>query len=325
MKFVLAIEKKNRNTIGTIESHNLRKHPTKSQLPESAWITREGHHSIIAFNQELLNEAKSLSKRKDAVLAVELVLGIGNQTDWRSIPTADNPYGAKLPGSAARLNALVQGVKEAALAEFGKERIISIDLHTDESTPHVHVVFAPINNGKLQAKKWLDGGESCAGLRARLHEIVSKHSPCDYIKGAEGGAPHDPEKAAGGPGGPKPKPPRNMLTVLSEAFGVNKEFQQMKAKFLSMSAQLQKAFSRAKRAEINAAKEKELRLKAEADANTAQGIADSKRQTIEYLKVLLEEAKKPKAGVAPGLAAEPVVKQATQLPTAQIKRAPGPS
>ncbi|WP_223954405.1 plasmid recombination protein, partial [Aeromonas caviae] len=32
-----------------------------------------------------------------------------------------------------------------------------IDLHTDESSPHFHVVVTPIKDGKLQAKAWLDG------------------------------------------------------------------------------------------------------------------------------------------------------------------------
>lgn len=206
MKFTLAIEKKNRGNIGTVQGHNNRLHATRSQLPKQAWITPQGHHQVVPFNAELLAKSKSLAKRKDAVLAVELVIQVGNQTDWRDMPTEQDPHGKRQAGSSKKLNSLIEGVKAAAFAEFGQDRILSIDLHTDESTPHAHIVFCPIVDGKLQAKKWLDGAASVVDLRARLHGHVNKHIECDYVRGAPGGAPHDPSKAAGGPAGPKPLP-----------------------------------------------------------------------------------------------------------------------
>jgi hypothetical protein len=82
-------------------------------------------------------------------------------------------------------------------AEFGWDRVISADLHTDESTPHLHVIFTPIHEGKLQSKRWVGGSARCAQLRERLYDQVTKHLACEYTKGEPGGAPHDPEKAAG--------------------------------------------------------------------------------------------------------------------------------
>ena len=172
---------------------NARTHPTTSQLPKSSWITPQGHHQVVAFDAVLLEKSKGLAKRKDAVLAVELVIQVGNQTDWRELPTAEHPHGKPKSGSSAKLNALVAGVKAAAIAEFGKERIISVDLHTDESTPRAPR-FRTYSRGKLQAKHWLDGAATCAQLRERIHSHVNKAIPCDYEKGAPGGAHTTPAK-----------------------------------------------------------------------------------------------------------------------------------
>ena len=75
--------------------------------------------------------------------------------------------------------------------------MVGVDLHTDESSPHVHVVVTPVHDGKLQAKNWLDGAARCAKLRKRAHQEVLKYIECEYTPGQAGGAPHDPEQAAG--------------------------------------------------------------------------------------------------------------------------------
>lgn len=58
MKFSMAIEKKNRANIGTVEGHNARTHPTTSQLPKSSWITPQGHHQVVAFDAVLLENRR---------------------------------------------------------------------------------------------------------------------------------------------------------------------------------------------------------------------------------------------------------------------------
>ena len=282
MKFSMAIEKKNRANIGTVEGHNARTHPTTSQLPKSSWITPQGHHQVVAFDAVLLEKSKGLAKRKDAVLAVELVIQVGNQTDWRELPTAEHPHGKPKSGSSAKLNALVAGVKAAAIAEFGKERIISVDLHTDESTPHVHLVFAPIREGKLQAKHWLDGAATCAQLRERIHSHVNKAIPCDYKKGAPGGAPHDASKAAGGANAPKPEP--GFVEKTADKLTGRSLIEQLKATISGLNQQLQTLFSKLKNAEKRAADEVVLREKAMKKAQEMHSLAEKQKQEIEVLQ-----------------------------------------
>jgi len=91
MKFTMAPKKHNRATVGRVEGHNTRLHPTSSQLPKAAWFTQEGRKALIEWREEVLDKAKALSTRKDAVLAVEIILQVGNQSEWRELPTNEHP------------------------------------------------------------------------------------------------------------------------------------------------------------------------------------------------------------------------------------------
>ena len=282
MKFAMAIDKKNKGNIGTVSGHNKRLHETSSQLPKEAWFTTVGQHEVMPWRQDLLDEAKKLSKRKDAVLAVELIFQVGNQTDWRDLPTPEHPHGKRKAGASAKLNALMAGVKKAGLVEFGRDRIISIDLHTDESTPHMHIVFAPVKDGKLQAKHWLNGPASCAQLRERMHQVINQHIACDYEKGKPGGKPHDPTKAAGAENGPKPR-----LTPgdeAADALQAASDLQEARKKLAAADAQIQTLFSRLKRAERMALEEKQKRENWEARAIAAELAGKEARLQVDQLE-----------------------------------------
>lgn len=154
-------------------------------------------------------------KRKDAVVAVSFVVQVGNQGDWRDLPSEDFPEGKPRPWDEIKgsVEALTKAAKEWAINEFGEENVVGIDLHLDESSPHVHVVVTPVkvcpvkSKGveisptpvpQLLAKEWLDGASRCAALRKRAWQVTNGHIPCTYVPGGKaGGAPHDPDQAAG--------------------------------------------------------------------------------------------------------------------------------
>ena len=202
--FVFNVQKLQRNQIGLVRHHNRREGTPASQLPKSAWISTTGHHPTIEWNSARLDEAHKLAKRKDAVEAISMVIQIGDQTVWREMPTAECPEGKPRKPLPISLNKLNKGIWEWAEQEFGAGNVVSLDLHTDESTPHFHLVVTPIHDGKLQAKHWLDGAGSLANLRKRAHAVISRYVPCEYQPGRPGGQPHDPKKAAGR--GPVPEP-----------------------------------------------------------------------------------------------------------------------
>jgi len=296
MKFTMAIEKKTKVTVGASEGHNTRQHPTMSQLQETAWFTPKGRHQVLPWRQEVLDAGKALAKLKDAVVAIEIIVQVGNQTDWRDLPTSDHPHGKPKPGSAAKLKALMAGAKLAAIREFGESNIVGIDLHTDESSPHVHIVVTPVHEGKLQAKQWLDGAKKCAQLRARIHEVVSHHIECSYEKGAPGGAPHEPSKAAGGPKGPQPRP--GLLKRAVGAFDAFEEARQLKAKLEEMQLQMQTMFSRVKRFQREAAKLQDKSKKEQAQAASAERRASKLQKRVNELELQVDQLRPKVADLA---------------------------
>lgn len=197
LKFTFAVKKMKAGDLGRAEGHNCRTHKTESQLPKRAWFTKAGHHTIVPWDEEKAAGARSMSKRKDAVVGINIVIQVGNQLDWRDPPTDECPEGKPKAKKPADLNALAKAGKAWLEAEFGAENVVSIEVHTDESTPHLQAVVIPNKDGKLNAKHWMDGPARLAQLRERAYKAVNRLVPCEYDKGAPGGKPHDPGKAAG--------------------------------------------------------------------------------------------------------------------------------
>lgn len=156
MKFTMAIQKMQKGAVTVAFGHNCRTHPTASQLPRPAWFDPSGTYMIRQGGDEWdtakVARAASLAKRKDAVMAIEFVVQVGNQTDWRDPPTPDCPEGRPRPLPPTFKKDLLCSMQAWVEATFGKENVIGLHLHLDESTPHVHAVVTPIKDNKLQAK-----------------------------------------------------------------------------------------------------------------------------------------------------------------------------
>lgn len=227
---------------GRCEGHNHRTDPTASQLPQAAWLATKSHYVGGGFNQARLAEARGLAKRKDAVVAIEFVIQLGDQADWREQPTATWPHGKPRNPPPADALAMMRTAYKALASEFGDENVLDVALHMDESTPHVHVVVVPIKDGKLQAKAWLDGAKKCAELRERIHAHFAPKFGCTYKPGAPGGKPHDPGKAAG------QQPPKNPLEAVLDAAAGRKRIQELEAELAAAKQAQAMAFAAAKKA-----------------------------------------------------------------------------
>jgi hypothetical protein len=196
LKFSFSAAKMKKGDLSIARGHNLRAHPTESQLPKSAWLADQAHYTTTRWNEDRAETARSLAKRKDAVVGIEMTFQVGNQTDWRKPPTKQHPHGKPKPFPAdfKKMSAAIKGF---LVAEFGAENIVSLELHMDESTPHYHAVVTPIKDGKLNAKAWLNGPAMLGKLYERAHRAVARAVPCEYTKGGPGGRPHDPSQRAG--------------------------------------------------------------------------------------------------------------------------------
>lgn len=145
LKTVLRIEKiKTYTELKNKNSHIYRlKHPEnadKSRTHLNKIVYGKGDAHIVAENK-----IKNLgyTVRKDAVLALDIVLSLSSE----AFKTNDD------------IKNFVKAGAEWYLKNFEKENIMSIVLHLDEETPHMHCHFIPINEGgKLSAKSYMKRG-----------------------------------------------------------------------------------------------------------------------------------------------------------------------
>lgn len=237
-KFTFAVRKLGKADLARARGHNCRTHPTASQLPNEAWFSKAGHYAYVKWQEAQAERARGLATRKDAVVGIEMVIQVGNQTDWRKPPTKSHPFGEP-KDSLYPTRDMAKAVYDWACSEFGKQNIVSLEHHTDESTPHFQLVVTPERDGKLQAKHWLNGAATVAALRGRCHEAVRQVCECDYERGAPGGEPHDPSQAAGR------RPAPGVIAGLLSLKKLESENKALKKRVASLE---QARFSRAKTA-----------------------------------------------------------------------------
>ena len=295
--FSMAIDKMKSGDMGRSKGHNCRQHPTASQLRPEAWFTREGRHVVQSWRDDVAERATKLAKRKDAVVGLSLIFQIGNQTDWRNEPEPEFPEGQPKGAIADPINALCRAVRAWASQEFGEENVVGIDLHTDESTPHVHLVVTPVHEGRLQAKHWLDGPAACAKLRKRAWSAVNALVPCQYTPGAAGGLPHDPLKAAG----QVPVPAPSLLDRMS-GHARSKELERQNAELREENAALKQALFSRKKGHYVAeavAEAKQAKANEEAAKGAAEGhrreLGEAKRELTALQQTVAQQASEIKA------------------------------
>lgn len=285
--FVFNFAKLHNHQFAPAHKHNVRLHPTESQLPKRAWFTPEGRHEALPWNDAQTKKAHKLAKRKDAVEGFSMVIQFGNQTDWRDPPTDKFPEGKPKSKSEWPVNPRKAGeaIQIWAAQEFGEENLVSLDFHTDESTPHFHLIVTPIHDGKLQAKHWVNTKFDLAELRARAHAEISKTIPCTYTPGREGGAAHDASLAAGGKNARKPE-------VGFDPLG-KKQIEMLSEENTKLHKELREAKIKIRNAERQAANrateklERDRANKAEAEVISLRDV-NSKLRKEAYLASLLQ-------------------------------------
>lgn len=296
LSFSFSAAKMKKGDMSIAKGHNLRLHQTESQLPKEAWLADKARYKVIAWDDERAELGRSLAKRKDAVIGIEMTFQVGSQTDWREKPTKANIYGQP-KAYPANLKAMGEQIGTFLAAEFGEDNIVSLDLHMDESSPHFHAVVTPIKDGKLNAKHWMDGPARLSKLYERAHRAVAEAVPCEYQKGSGlGGKPHDRSQRAGA------VEPPGMLDKLMRISQLTAENAQLRARVQELE---QVAFSQAKRKVTLAAAEAMLdearKTKAEADAIKAEAIAmqEQARRDAEMARGTFRPTIDTIAGLAP--------------------------
>lgn len=165
---ILRVDKiKSMNQLVSANKHNAR-------IEFSANVDSSKSDRNIVINRHKCEPAEALQKlldkhkikaRKNAVLALEHVLTF-------------SPDARKSVNLKNWANENIKFIDEI----FGKENVLQIALHLDESTPHLHIITAPIiekefrgkQRFRLDAGHFIDGRKKLSELQTRYADRMSK-------------------------------------------------------------------------------------------------------------------------------------------------------
>lgn len=146
MKQVIDIKKlKSNQDITEVANHNLRQVPSRNVVKSRTrnnvfYVGSPGTDPILEMEKRLENVPKF---RKDAVKMVQLVLSAS--PEFFDI------------NDKKKIKQWELATQKWAEETFGKDNIVYSVVHYDEKTPHFHIAFVPIFEGKLRASHWFDG------------------------------------------------------------------------------------------------------------------------------------------------------------------------
>jgi len=153
------------------ERHNERKKEAYKSNPDiDITRTKYNYHIVQAPKYTYGRKIKELIKkyecktRKDSIRLLETLI------------TASPEFMNKLSEKEQR--EYFERAAEFMKSEIGEDRIISAVVHMDESTPHMHLAFCPINkDGKLSAKSILGNQKSLSEWQTRYYEFMHERWP----------------------------------------------------------------------------------------------------------------------------------------------------
>lgn len=163
---ILRFKKDKGGAVAGCERHNERKKEAYKSNPDiDINKSKYNYHIIQAPKYTYSRKIKDLIKRygckvrKDSVKLVETLI------------TASPDFMNKLSEKEKR--EYFERATEFIKQEVGEDRIISAVVHMDESTPHMHLAFCPINkDGKLSAKSILGNQKSLSEWQTRFYECM---------------------------------------------------------------------------------------------------------------------------------------------------------
>lgn len=131
-------------SVGGAGEHIHRQRHTPNADPELAKFNK-----CLVGSEDLMNdintrlESVGITPRKNAVLAVEhLITASPEFFDYRKVTRPDGSAG--LQGNVKRLAEFEQRTLAWLRQRYGSENVVSVVVHKDEKSPHIHAVIVPI-------------------------------------------------------------------------------------------------------------------------------------------------------------------------------------
>lgn len=173
-------------TLGSMGLHNQRSIPTPNadplRTPNNQELIGSGNYladvtaRIEAVTKEQELKGSRLLAQKNSVLAIEHLM------------TASPEY-FNVPDRKKKIEEFIKASGDFLEDTYGRDNIVSVSLHLDETTPHLTAIVTPITVSKLKsgqeikrlgAKQWLDG-------RDKMSKMQDKFADCCKHLGLERG------------------------------------------------------------------------------------------------------------------------------------------
>lgn len=193
---------KTAGNIGGLNSHLQRTRPTPNADPE---LTHEneilrGSTDLQADVDARLNELDG-PRRKNAVLAVEHLITFSPdfvQFYKDRVDDIDEYEGPETHGlfpktdvDRERLWGFIEHAQAWLDKRYGAENVVNVQLHLDESTPHIHATVVPVDeHGKLNCRALLGGREKMQDMQDSFGEEMA---PLGLVRGVKGSKAHHQE------------------------------------------------------------------------------------------------------------------------------------
>ncbi|SEB51444.1 Plasmid recombination enzyme [Tenacibaculum sp. MAR_2009_124] len=133
---------------------------------QEEWSKYSAQNPLSKRINDEINERYSVDKkiRKDAVKAVEYIF------------TSDTIKMNEIFNDEKLYRSWVKDNKDYLCNVFGKENIISMHLHLDEQTPHMHAIIVPITkDGRLSCKSFINGKKDLSQQQSDYAEVMKKY------------------------------------------------------------------------------------------------------------------------------------------------------
>ena len=164
---VCHMEKYHKTDIAPVENENERDETYQAVNPQIDFTRTLNNYNIIkrqrSYTQFINDKIEALDLptkvRKDAVLMCSFVIGSDREFFGRLSPQEQQQFFVDCTRFFAE--------------RYGEENIISVVVHMDETTPHLHLNLIPIADGRLCAKQLFDRKE-LQSLQSDFHSVVGK-------------------------------------------------------------------------------------------------------------------------------------------------------
>ncbi len=142
---------------------------------QNEWTQFTKHNPLNNRINNNINERYKLDRkiRKDAVKAIEIIL------------TSDNQKMNEIFSNEDSYKSWINDNKEFVAEHFGgNENIVSMHLHTDETTYHMEIVITPITqDGRLSAKSFINGKKDLSKMQTAYANKMERYG---MIRGEKG-------------------------------------------------------------------------------------------------------------------------------------------